>query len=76
MRASHPRGDKRKKHMQLLRCVFPDYTEADLLALSEEFMAPRLTVADKLAEIVRENPDMALGIECMMQLDPASATEF
>ena len=62
--------------MQLLRCVFPDYTEADLLALSEEFMAPRLTVADKLAEIVRENPDMALGIECMMQLDPASATEF
>ena len=62
--------------MQLLRRVFPESSEETLKDILNKFMLPRVTQADKLVEAVRSNPEMALGMEALMQLDPSSASDF
>jgi hypothetical protein len=71
-----PRGNKEQKAMQLLRTLFPERAEEELVAMLANIMKPKLTETDKMAAVVQAHPELALGLESMMQLDASARGDF
>lgn len=69
-------GNKASKYAQLLRAIFPDRSEADVAAMVERAMKPVPTQKDRVQDMVQKHPELALGVEAMLQLDGSARADF
>ena len=67
--------NKAGKLQQLLKVVFPTYDDAALRALAERDKSVP-TAQSRIAKVIAEHPEMALGVEMAKELDPECAQDF
>lgn len=76
MEVAVPKGNKLAKMLALLGAVFPDHDDETLLAIAVQAIQPAETRKEKLHDMIKKHPEMALGVEAMLAVDPGAMADF
>jgi hypothetical protein len=70
------KGNKQAKYLQLLRVVFPDLDEDSLNLIASAALQTKQTQKERSLQAVIDNPDLALSVEAMRNMQPEAAADF